>query len=93
MNARSQAALRLVLLAALGGAALAACGGDGDPKKKALSSAGGLSESEWPKGARGDTPAPTAAHSTDKALQDGWYKHAAHGDKAPTHNDKASGFP
>lgn len=93
MNARSHAALRLVVLAALGGAVLAACGGGGDPKKDALSSAGGLSESEWPKGSRGDTPAPTAAHSADAALQKGWYKHAEHGDKAPTYNDRASGFP
>ncbi|HEU4409884.1 MAG TPA: hypothetical protein VFS43_31815 [Polyangiaceae bacterium] len=93
MNARSTAALRLVLLAALGGAALAACDGDGDPKKKALSSAGGLSESEWPKGVRGDTPAPTVARSADHALEKGWYKHAGHGDKAPEHNDRASGFP
>ncbi len=92
MNARSKAALRLLLCAALAPPAFAACGHE-DPKAKALSSAGGLSESEWPKGIRGDTPAPTAGASGDKALQKGWQVHAEHGDKAPTHNDRASGFP
>jgi hypothetical protein len=93
MNARSLAALRLVLGAALAAPLVAACGEDADPKKKALSSAGGLSESQWPKGVIGDTPAPTAANSGDKALQKGWSKYAAPGDKAPEHNDRASGFP
>ncbi|HEU4534352.1 MAG TPA: hypothetical protein VFS00_09550 [Polyangiaceae bacterium] len=92
MNARSLAALRIVLAAALGAAALAACAEE-DPKKKALESAGGLPESRWPHGIRGDTPAPTAGTSADHALQKGWQVHAAPGDKAPTHNDRASGFP
>ena len=92
MNARSHAALRIVLGAALAAPLVAACAEE-DPKKKALSTAGGLSESQWPKGIRGDTPAPTAGTSADLSLEKGWQKYARPGDKAPEHNDRTSGFP
>jgi hypothetical protein len=81
----------LAMACGLGGVGCGPSSRDGtsDPES-VMRSAGGLSESRLPFGIWGQSPAPTGALPKDKALQQGWYKHAQQGDKAPTAGDRAS---
>lgn len=80
----SSRALVSVVVAATAALVLVACTDNRSPDVRAMESAGGLSESRFPQGIKGDTPAPTFGNSADSALHRGWYVRAEEGDKAPT---------
>lgn len=89
MTSRSVSACALVVtLFSIVGVACADGAVEGPDRN--LKSAGMLSESRLPYGIFGDSPAPTGALPRDKALEQGWYKRAPKGEKAPTAGDRAS---